>query len=163
MLINVPPPIKVQNSFDVLSDLPDGENDTDVDINTENDNLNNYDTSNISNRRNVLPFWLEMSPNYRDYLKQISVITNREAKFNLMNTSRVVRINIETDESYRKVQDFLELGDIKFYSLQPNAMMPLKYVLKGLPDDIPIDEIKNEIELIGVEVISTNNIGILLH
>lgn len=66
---NRPPPIPLQNKYDILNNLADDDDNTDIEVNAENPTPCIPNASSDNNKNNVQPFWMELSPNHRDYLK----------------------------------------------------------------------------------------------
>ncbi|GFT59502.1 nucleic-acid-binding protein from transposon X-element [Trichonephila clavipes] len=93
------------------------------------------------------PIMLKIKKNFREQIKCIS------EKFpNLRNriVNDVVKMFSTDHEEYRNLKHFLEMDkDFEFYILKRQKEKPIKAVIKGLPNSSLINDITNDLKLIG--------------
>lgn len=89
-------------------------------------------------------------------MKQLREITNEGIKFNILETSGVVKLNVFTEEHYHKVQNFLLHNKIN--SLNPKPERPIKFVLINLPIYFDCQEMTKALQLQSINVKHINQV-----
>ncbi|GBM22914.1 hypothetical protein AVEN_136339-1 [Araneus ventricosus] len=81
--------------------------------------------------------------NYRDLLKQINEIEG--IKCNAKEAGEFIKLFCETARDVKKLTEFLDKNNKEYFVIPGKAVKPIKVVIKGLPKDTDLDEIKTEL------------------
>lgn len=98
----------------------------------------------------VEPIFLKYGANWRKIVDSINKLIGD--KLTLKNMGDFVKIFPKTIEQFRIIESELIKNEIKFYAMQPKAERPRKIVIRGLPIDIPCEEIKHELTERGFQI-----------
>lgn len=108
-------------------------------------------------KSSIQPFWMEyLAESYKETKQQLLQLTNYKIKFNIAETSGVVKLKVDTPELYRTVQDFLKDRKINCYSLRPKSEKPLKYVVKGFDTTYSPEEFRTALVNEGFQVLKVS-------
>ncbi|GBN44716.1 hypothetical protein AVEN_247335-1 [Araneus ventricosus] len=124
--------LPLQNIFNVLANLPDTGSNQDA-------------TNAISPTKTpkIPPVTMKKHVNYRDLLKQINEI--KGIKCNAKEAGEFIKLFCETPRDVRKLTEFLDKNNKEYFVIPGQAVKPIKVVIKGLPNDMDLDEIKTEL------------------
>lgn len=89
------------------------------------------------------PIFIKSLPNYRDLLAQLSELSTE--KFDKKAIVDLLRITPSSIDQYRFFQNYLSVNNIQFYAMKPKAERPKKVVIRGLPTDTDISDLKKEL------------------
>ncbi|GIY98947.1 nucleic-acid-binding protein from transposon X-element [Caerostris extrusa] len=89
------------------------------------------------------PIMLALTANYTHSLHEIH---RKFPKTENKLTKGYIKIFPDTEDSYRKIITNLTNAKYEYYIIRPRNEIPLKIVVKGLPIDTNIDEIKHQPE-----------------
>lgn len=116
-------PIETQNKFTLLEN---------IDLEDCNPDVIPPPPTSLTPKTSVQPIWIEyIKDSFRETKHSLITITNGDIKFNIAETSGVVKIKVHTPEMYRAVQSFITSSNRNCYSPRPKTEKPLKYVIKG--------------------------------
>lgn len=69
----------------------------------------NFNQTASPKRKYVQSFYMELvKDKYREHLKALSELTNNNVRFNMAETSGLIKINVYTDEDYVRYRTFLK-------------------------------------------------------
>ncbi|GBM98189.1 hypothetical protein AVEN_242444-1 [Araneus ventricosus] len=124
--------LPLQNKFNVLANLPDS-------------GSNQEPTNAVSQTKipKIPPVTMKKPINYRDLLKQINEIEG--IKCNAKEAGEFIKLFCETPRDVRKLTEFLDKNNKEYFVMPGKAVKPIKVVIKGLPKDMELDEIKTEL------------------
>ncbi|GIY78154.1 nucleic-acid-binding protein from transposon X-element [Caerostris darwini] len=89
------------------------------------------------------PIMLALTANYTHALQEIH---RKFPKTENKLTKGYIKIFPDTEDSYRKIITYVINAKYEYYIRRPRNERPLKIVVKGLPIDTNIDEIKHQFE-----------------
>lgn len=149
---NAPSVVQTSNSFAVLENAMD----TDTVNNVNNDIVNNTNVSESTNQSNrkkrIDPFWVQKDKEF-EWRKIVAKINEQlKTELPLMDSGKFVKIYPQNVEQFRTVQSILISNNIKSFAISPQGTKPFKVIIKGIPSEIPVEEVKNELIQSGFEV-----------
>ncbi|GBN85226.1 hypothetical protein AVEN_217477-1 [Araneus ventricosus] len=121
-----------QNKFNVLANLPD--------TGKIQDPTNA--TSQTKIPRPPPPVTMRKPPYYRDLLKQINKIEG--IKCNAKEAGEFIKLFCKTPRDVRKLTEYLDKNNKEYFVIPGKVVIPIKILIKGLPIDMDLDEIKTE-------------------
>ncbi|GBO08288.1 hypothetical protein AVEN_134857-1 [Araneus ventricosus] len=124
--------LPLQNKFNALANLPDTGNGQDP--------TNAIPLTKITK---IPPVTLKKPGNYRDLLKQIN--EKEGIKCNAKEAGEFVKLFCETPRDVRSLVDFLDKNNKEYFVIPGRVVKPIKIVIKGLPIDMDLEEIKTEL------------------
>lgn len=68
-----------------------------------------------------------------------------EKKFHARIRGEYIRLDPHTEDDDRSITKFLKENNIEGFILPIGIVRPIKEVIRGLPSDIPVEEIKEEL------------------
>ncbi|GBL91510.1 hypothetical protein AVEN_263380-1 [Araneus ventricosus] len=86
---------------------------------------------------------MKRSIDYRDMLKQINEVEGIPCK--AKETGEFIKLFCETPRDIRSLTEFLDKKGKEYFVIPGRAEKPIKAVIKGLPLDMNLDEIKIEL------------------
>jgi len=101
-----------------------------------------------------------------ELFRQKVLTTTGEPKFKALSNNDI-KITVQTETEYRNVKTLLEeikksptnqLGDIEYHTYQLKSDKLYRFVVRGLPSSISIDEIKTDLQKMGHEVENITNV-----
>lgn len=98
--------------------------------------------------------YAELKTNYAKDLEAISDIIGED--FTSTLTGDRHKMVIPDDEKFRRVQKYLNENNIGFQTMDPKALRPKKYIIKGIPASTPIAEIDAFLREKGLDPVSIN-------
>ncbi|GFY66240.1 uncharacterized protein TNIN_287851 [Trichonephila inaurata madagascariensis] len=123
--------INVSNSFAVL-------------------NAANEDAEDVTQPKyKIKPIFMRLTPNYNLIHQEINR-THPSAKNT--HTKGYFKIEAETEDHHREITRYLTEKKIEYYVIEPPANRPLKLVIKGLPEDVDPEDIKNDLISKGIKI-----------
>lgn len=132
-------PVTTSNSFNTLNRNEDiSDHDT-----TEN-------TNTIPKEPRCEPFYVKTTQNWRDIANKIDELA--ECKVFKGVQGDFIKFFPKTIDVYRKIQKFLSDSNIEFFGMRPKNERPRKILIKGLPIDTPISEVKSELSSLGYDI-----------
>ncbi|GBM74941.1 hypothetical protein AVEN_173357-1 [Araneus ventricosus] len=120
--------LPLQNKFNVLANLPDTDN--------------NQDPTNAISQTKIPPVTMRKPVNYPDLLKQIN--EKEGIKCNAKEAGEFIKLFCETPRDVRNLTEFLDKSNKENFVIPGKVVKPIKIVIKGLPIDMDLDEIKTE-------------------
>lgn len=98
------------------------------------------------------PFWIakDQTLKWREITSQIADLILEQPT--LQDSGLFIKIFPKDIEQFRKIQRFILDKNIKAHTINPRNERPLKIVIKGVPADIPTEEVKAELETKGFSV-----------
>lgn len=130
MVLVTPAPVPTQNSFNSLP------------VNTEEDGEDEIDPKPTRPRsQRPKPFYIEFVENHRQIMDDLFKPIGAQLTQKL--TGKLVRITPIDIEQFRKVQLYLEEHKIKSVGMQLRSERPKKILIRGIPANIPLQEIKD--------------------
>lgn len=66
-----------------------------------------------------------------------------------------IRLDSHTEDDHRAIAKFFKDNQIEGYILPIGLLRPIKVVTRGLPSDIPVEEIKDELTKLDFPVLFT--------
>lgn len=133
-------PVTTSNSFDNLTEMTEITGDTVTDRTTQP----------IPKEPRPEPFYVKVSHNWREISTKIDEIANCKVYKKVQDT--LIKFFPSTIEIYRKIQSYLTDNNIEFFGMRLKTERPRKVLLKGIPIDFPISEIKDELISLGYNV-----------
>ncbi|GFS53049.1 uncharacterized protein TNIN_148521 [Trichonephila inaurata madagascariensis] len=97
----------------------------------------------------IKPIFMRLTTNYNLILQEINR-THPTSKNT--HTKGYFKIEAETEDHHREITNYLTQQKIEYYVIEPPANRPLKLVIKGLPDDVDPEDIKNDLISEGIKV-----------
>lgn len=146
--------IAVKNSFSPLENQMDVDN---VTVNTEStintDNVSNGNNKSANKRKRIEPFWVqkEQETQWRQIVKDLN--SELKTEIPMMDAGKFVKLYPQDDAQFRAIQKLLLENKLKFFAVSPQASKPFKIVIKGIPSEIPVDEVKDELKRLGFDVL----------
>lgn len=141
-----------RNRFDILSDDDNDELET-----GENSNMEANEAT-VSNIPKPPPLIIPGVVNISEMISSISKVISKKGFSYKSSKDGQIRLLINNIDSYRKIVKLLEAGKISYHTYQPKQERSYRIVLKGLHHSTPIEDIKNEITLLGHEVRNVFNV-----
>lgn len=92
-----------------------------------------------------------MVKNYRDILD--GILEHIGAKLSEKLTGEFIRITPTSTQQFRAIEEYLHEHQVASFGMQPKAERPKKILIRGLPRDTRINEIKNALSNLGYTVI----------
>lgn len=96
-------------------------------------------------RTRIPPIVISGLANWQQLLKSLSAI-EFEAKF----LGKLLHLKVKTIDHFRALQRLLRGKGVAFHTFTPPVERDLKVTLRGLPPDTPLDDIKEELESMGI-------------
>ncbi|GBM36743.1 hypothetical protein AVEN_171856-1 [Araneus ventricosus] len=124
--------LPLQNKFNALANLPDAGN--------------NQDPTNaifLTKIPKIPPVTLKKPVNYRDLIKKIN--EKEGIKCNAKEAGEFVKPFCETPRDVRSLLEFLDKSNKEYFVIPGQVVKPIKIVIKGLPIDMDLEEIKTEL------------------
>lgn len=113
------------------------------------DVINLEEASKIKSRK-AEPVWIEVSKNnYRDHLNLLWVVAHINIQFKILKTVGGIKVFTNVD-CITSVFHLLKSNSIHFHRMKPTTQRPVKFAIKGFPNDFGVNEIKdlfNSIEI----------------
>lgn len=105
---------------------------------------------NTSSSEKPQPIFIKAVPDYKDLLHELSQLSLK--KFSKKVIDDLIRISPASIDNYRLIQRFLIEKNHKFYAMKPKGERPKKIVIRGLPTDTDISDIKSELCELGFDI-----------
>lgn len=98
------------------------------------------------------PFFIQkcQARHWTAIIKDIELLIQEKPP--LMDSGNFIKIYPKDTDQFRKIQSFLIQNSIKSYAMNPREERPLKVLIKGIPNDIPIDLVREELTNLGFNV-----------
>ncbi|GFX60258.1 uncharacterized protein TNCV_283311 [Trichonephila clavipes] len=96
----------------------------------------------------IKPIFMKITPNYNLLLQEIHR-THPSAKNTHMKG--YFKIEAETEDHHREITEYLT-KNVGYYVISPPDSRPLKLVIKGLPDDVEPEDIKQDLISKGIKI-----------
>lgn len=150
--VNKTPVIETSNIYAALENVMDTD---ETEINTVVNNPQEINVNNVQSARKkrIDPFWVQKSKDYE--WRNIVKIINEQLKTELplMDSGKFVKIYPQDAEQFRVVQSILISKEVKCFAISPQGTKPFKIIIKGIPSEIPIEEVKDELIRLGYDVV----------
>jgi PAX-interacting protein 1 len=134
---------------DRLSKLNEIENQTE-NVNDNSDSNQNKVDNNAKTKNNPPrirkpdPFWIQKeSQDWRKIIADLNQLCNTQ--LNLANDPKFIKVRANDEEQFRTIQRYLTQKQIKAFANNPRSERPIKILIKRLPAEIPISEVKEEL------------------
>ncbi|GFU36914.1 uncharacterized protein TNCV_2670901 [Trichonephila clavipes] len=69
------------------------------------------------------------------------------------HTKGYIKIEAQTADDHREITNNLTGEKLEYYVIEPQSTRPLKLVIKGLPDNIDPEDIKNDLISEGIKIV----------
>ncbi|GFY54815.1 hypothetical protein TNIN_10871 [Trichonephila inaurata madagascariensis] len=113
-------------------------------------------TANQSNAKPLPPpVMLKITDSIRSQMK---IINDKYLKLRSRVTGEFIKLYTDDLEQYHELLNFVEKVKFQFYVITPKNERPIKIVLKGLPRNFKVDEIKADLEEIGFTPENSTNL-----
>ncbi|GBL57844.1 hypothetical protein AVEN_85441-1, partial [Araneus ventricosus] len=86
---------------------------------------------------------MKRSNDYRDLIKQINEVEKIPCK--AKEAGEFIKLFCETPNHVRTLTDFLDKKEKEYFVIPGRTEKPIKVVIKGLPIDMDLEEIKNDL------------------
>ncbi|KAF8789917.1 Nucleic-acid-binding protein transposon like protein [Argiope bruennichi] len=100
------------------------------------------------------PIMLRRIAEYPVLLKRINTV--QKIKCTAKETGEFVKLFVDTTDDVRKLTKYLEEQNLEYYVISDKAEKPVKIVIKGLPINTDVEEIKNELTQLDYQVQKVN-------
>lgn len=137
ILKNLNPNIKTNNQFDAL---PIEETVMDE---SSPDDAQKDDSPPMPKPVKPEPIYLKLTTNWRDIVSKINSTLNYE--INKKVQGELLKIFPKDVEEFRTIQNYLSVQNCEFFTMKLKSERPRKVIIKGVPKDIPIEEVKSEL------------------
>ncbi|GBN89441.1 hypothetical protein AVEN_223697-1 [Araneus ventricosus] len=124
--------LPLKNSYDVLAKLP-----------AEDNPSNQTDKVKTATTPKIVPIMMKRSNDYRDLIKQINEVEKIPCK--AKEAGEFIKLFCETPNHVGALTDFLDKKEKESFVIPGSAEKPIKLVIKGLPIDMDLEEIKSEL------------------
>lgn len=130
------------NSDSKKSDVTDGNNSASANANV-NSVVNSGNNTDNSEKVRPEPIFLKMVENWREIYNDISKRVGFEPKKKV--NGDLLKIFPGTIDAYRIIQKYLSDNEHQFFGLRLKSERPRKIIIRGLPVDTPIEDVKTEL------------------
>lgn len=103
------------------------------------------------------PIYIQDVVNYPNMLSCLETSLHRD-EFYCKTLGNNVRVNTNTPEAYRKLKHLLNQNKIAHHTYQPKEERAYRVVIKHLHQSIPVEEIKEALEIKGFQIRNVSNI-----
>nr|CAD7425533.1 unnamed protein product [Timema monikensis] len=136
-----PKAVKVSNQFETLSGKDQSMDTSDIPTNT---------TETQKSKQKIPPIVISGTNNYSNIVK--SMKTTMIGTFKVFYVQDGLKIHTTTLEDFKTLQALLKNTGQEYHTYTMQKDKPLKIVLKGLPPNMPTEDIKEELEILGYTV-----------
>lgn len=144
-------PIIVNNSFAPLENIMDVDNPV-VNVNNTN-NMSDKEGTNVNKRKRIDPFWVQKDQE-REWRKLVTNLNNMlKTELPMMDSGKFVKIYPQDIDQFRVIQRILTENKVKCFAISPQGTKPFKIIIKGVPAEIPVDEVRDELKRLGFDVL----------
>ena len=122
--------------------------------NTNDNNVLNVSQKNVKSYNfSVPPIMFAPIDNYTTVIKNINEHLKKKLVCRPANGGELIRIYPESPEEHRYITGYFETNKIQHYVLPLRSGRPYKIVIRGLPLNTNIDEVKAELAEMGFDII----------
>lgn len=104
----------------------------------------------------IKPDTLYRTGNYKNILDEVNKL--QSVSFHVKLSKEFVRIFPDSETAHRNISRYLKENNVQHYLITEYPNRVTKVVLRGLPNDIPVEELKNELINMGYPVIKINQL-----
>jgi polyribonucleotide nucleotidyltransferase len=104
------------------------------------------------------PIFVHGVTDYPKMIQALEAIVEAEQYKTKAMTNNVIKINVNTTETYRTVVRFMKDSNIIYHTYQLKEDKPYKVVLRNLHHSIPVEDIKEDLQKEGFKVRNITNI-----
>lgn len=121
-----------------------------------NSNNQNDVSSNNDKPTKIPPIFLHGSYNHKEISTDIQKLTS--GQFTTFYTDNMLRINLSTEDDYRKLAKHYTENNIPFHTYRNPKYRPLSVVIKNVPPSLTEEEIESELKKHGLPILKTKRL-----